>query len=400
MLNRRNFLTSSLRRSTLLALAPAVPTFVERTARAAKADRDDRVLVVVELAGGNDGLNTVVPFRDDSYTRARPTLGLPADQLLRLCDDLGLNPAMRGMARLWEAGALAIVQGVGYPNPNRSHFESLAIWHTARPEGVPRGSLGWIGQGLDAGPRATDGGATALFVGEGSPSVALRGRRSMSASFDRPEDLRLEAAPAPLDPTAGDSELDAFVKRSLLDSYATSDRLGDLMTPAGDRGAGYPATALGRRLRMIAGLIRGGLGSRVYYTLQSGYDTHALQLTPHNTLLGVLSDALWAFHGDLSSAGLADRVVVLCFSEFGRRVAENGGRGTDHGTAGPVLLVGTRVRPGLSGETPNLSNLEDGDLKWTIDFRRVYASVLENWLGLPSAAALGGTFMPVPVLRS
>jgi uncharacterized protein (DUF1501 family) len=399
VLNRRDFLVSGLRRSTLLALAPAVPTFLARTARSAEADRDGRALVVVELAGGNDGVNTVVPFRD-GYARARPTLRLPTDRLLRLNDDLGLNPSMSGMARLWEAGALTVVQGVGYPNPSRSHFESRDAWHTARPGAGPRDSLGWIGRGLDAAPRADDGRAAALFVGEAPPPLALRGRRSTAASFDRPEELRLMAdPPSPTTRSARDGGLDSFVRRSMLDAYATSDRLAALSpTPVGVSD-GYPATELGRRLRTIAGLIRGGLGSRVYYTEQLGYDTHALQLTPHNALLGDLSDALWAFHRDLSSAGLSERVAVLCFSEFGRRAAENGGRGTDHGTAGPVFLVGAKVRPGLVGRAPSLTDLEDGDLKWAIDFRRVYATMLEGWLGLPAVAALGGVFGSLPLLR-
>jgi uncharacterized protein (DUF1501 family) len=401
MLNRRDFLTSSFRCSTLLALAPTVPTFLERTTRAADPDRDGRVLVVVELNGGNDGINTVVPFRDLGYARARPTLRLPVDRLLKLNDDLGLNPAMTRMNRLWDEGALAIVQGVGYPNPSRSHFESGLIWKTARLGRGSHGSLGWIGRGLDAAPRAADGCAAALFIGDESPSVALRGSRSTAASLDRPADLRLSAA-RPESPCSGvgDGELDSFVRRSLLDAYAFSGRMAEIVPRGGDGDGGYPATELGRRLRMIADLIRSGLGTRVYYTAQPGYDTHAIQLGSHNALLGDLSDSLWSFYRDLSSAGLADRVTVLSFSEFGRRVAENGGRGTDHGTAGPVFLVGAKVRPGLSGRTPSLTDLHDGDLEWSTDFRRVYATVLEGWLGLPAEAALGGVFGPMPLLRT
>jgi uncharacterized protein (DUF1501 family) len=398
--HRRHFLTSGLNGAALVSLAPSVPAFLASAARGAEPDRNGRILVVLELAGGNDGLNTVVPFRDDGYARVRPTLRLPGDQVVRLTDSLGLNPAMRGMGRLWEDGLLAIVQGVGYPNPNRSHFESLAIWHTASPESAARGSLGWIGRGLDGGRVPVDGGASALSVGDGPLPVALRGRRSVASSLDAIEAFRLtnEAAVRPQSTIPGAGDLAAFVQRSTLDAYATADRLAAL-APDRAKNPSYPDTRLAARLRVIARLIRGGLGTRVYYTSQSGYDTHNYQLGPHNNLLGDLSLALLAFQKDLASAGLADRVLLMTFSEFGRRVAENGGRGTDHGTAGPVFLCGPRVRPGLIGTSPSLVDLDDADLKWSIDFRRIYVSLLEDWLGLPSRDAVGGAFERLPVVQ-
>jgi uncharacterized protein (DUF1501 family) len=307
------------------------------------------------------------------------------------------------MLRLWEAGALGIVQGVGYPNPNRSHFESRAIWHTARPETAPRGSLGWIGRGLDADARQANGEAAALFIGDEGPPVALRGRRAVAGSFDRVEDLFLAtpAGPTSIGTSSAHGDLDAFLRRSLLDSYTTSERLRSLASRTAPKGAAddYPATDLGRRLRTIAGLIRAGLGTRVYYTNHAGYDTHALQVVPHNALLGELADALWGFQRDLSRDGLDDRVAMFGFSEFGRRVAENGGRGTDHGTAGPVFLVGSRVKAGMLGVAPSLADLDDGDLRMTVDFRRVYAAILESWLGVTARDALGGEFGPLSLFR-
>jgi len=398
---RRTFLTSGLCGSALVSLAPSVPAFLATAARAALPKQDGRILVVLELNGGNDGINTVVPFGDEAYARHRPTLHIPADQVLKIADGLALNPAMRGMARLWEDGALAIVQGVGYPNPNRSHFESMSIWHTGNPGPAPRASIGWIGRGLDGGRPPADGRASAMYIGNGSVPVAIRGRRSVASSLDTIESFRLMNAaavrPTPQTPGGGD-DLAEFVRRSTLEAYTTADRLAAL-APDGGKDPSYPESALASRLRVIARLIRGGLRTRVYYTSQPGYDTHVCQLVTHNALLGELSEALLAFKRDLASAGLADRVLVMTFSEFGRRVAENGGRGTDHGTAGPVFLCGPSVRPGLVGATPSLLDLDDGDLKWSIDFRRVYAILLDQWLGIPSSEVLGGVFGPLPLLH-
>jgi len=197
---------------------------------------------------------------------------------------------------------------------------------------------------------------------------------------------------------AGGEGLHAFVRRSMLDAYTTADRLKE--AAAVKDSAGYPGTALAERLRLIARLLKAGFGTRVYYTVQRSYDSHSVQLPEHARLLGELGGAVRAFLDDLKAAGLAERVAVLCFSEFGRRVAENGSVGTDHGTAGPVFLAGPGMRPGLVGATPSLLDLEDGDLKVGLDFRRVYASVLEDWLGLPSRPALGGAFERLSLFRS
>ncbi len=229
--------------------------------------------------------------------------------------------------------------------------------------------------------------------------MALRSRRSVASAITRPEDsvLALKTGPALSEAGRGD-DLAAFVSRSTLDAYATSERMAEVLR-AEDRGASYPATAQAGRLRVIARLIKGGGSTRVYYTSQRSYDTHYVQPFTHADLLGELSGALKAFLDDLAAARLEERVAVLCFSEFGRRVAENGSQGTDHGTAGPVLLAGPRVKPGLVGEAPRLLDLVDGDLKMGIDFRRVYAALLEDWLDLPGQAALGGEFAKLALFR-
>jgi uncharacterized protein (DUF1501 family) len=300
--------------------------------------------------------------------------------------------------KLLEAGQLLIAQGVSYPNPSRSHFQSLATWHTARLDPEGHKGPGWLGRGLDAVK-----GSSALLVGSGPPPVAIRGRRSVASAIERMEDFSLAAGADPrkaLGVEEPADDLAAFVRRSMLDAYASADRLRQV---AGDRDdSGYPPTGLASRLRLVARLLKAGLDTRVFYTLQPGYDTHSAQLFTHSNLLSELAGALKAFLGDLAAAGLADRVVVLLFSEFGRTVRENGSAGTDHGTAGPVFLVGPGVRGGLVGATPSLLDLDPqhGDLRRSLDFRQVYATVLEGWLGLSAEAALGGAFERLPLFRN
>ena len=359
------------------------------------------MLVVIELNGGNDGINTVVPYRDEGYQRHRSATRLATRDLIKIDDQVGLHPSMPDAARLLNDGKLAIVQGVGYPNPNRSHFESMRIWHTARPDAADAAGSGWIGRVLDGRAATSPSGPGAIFVGSYPSPVAVRGRRSAAITLDRTDDFLLGdgAARHPLRPEAGDDdELTAFIRRSTLDAYATADRMATITRVA--PGRRYPATRLAGGLEQISRLIKAGIGARFYYVIQGGYDTHANQLLTHARLLGELSGALGAFLDDLTTARLAERVAVLCFSEFGRRVADNGSSGTDHGTAGPVLLAGAGVRPGLVGPTPSLTDLEDGDLKVGVDFRRVYAAVLDGWLGLPAEPALGRAFEPLPLFRA
>ena len=398
MLTRRDFLKTS----SLLVLAPTVPAFLARTARATQAQADGRVLVVVQLDGGNDGINTVVPFRDDGYARHRERLRLPAESLVRINDQLGFHPALGDFGTLLEAGRLAVVQGVGYPNPNRSHFRSMAIWHSARLDPEDHTGDGWLGRALDDSRPSAEG-PTCLLVGASPPPAAIRGRRVASAAIERAEDFALASAAdarAAIGPAAAGDDLAAFVRRSMFEAYAASDRLA-AGARTGDGATRYPASQLGGRLRLVARLLKAGFRTRIYYTLQPGYDTHAAQPQTHANLLSELARALKAFLDDLSASRLDDRVAVLCFSEFGRTVAENGSAGTDHGTAGPVFLAGRSVRGGLVGATPSLVDLDPthGDLRVGIDFRRVYAGILQDWLGVPSRDALGAVFERLPLFR-
>jgi uncharacterized protein (DUF1501 family) len=396
MHSRRDF----LKRASLLALAPTVPAFLARTTRAATVDKDGRVLVIIQLDGGNDGLNTVVPFGDDNYARLRPVLRVPTKELIKLSEDVGLHPSLKPVARLLEDGQLAVVQGVGYPNPNRSHFRSMAIWHTARFDPEEHRGLGWIGRALDSGPALQADAPGSVFVGLESPPVALQSRRVPSSALARLEDFALtdvaEASQTAASP--GDSDdLADFVRRVTLDAYAAAARVQEAAR-AEDR-AGYPGSDLAGRLGLIARLLKSGYGARVFYTLQSGYDTHAQQTVPQAGLLYDLAAALAAFFDDLKASKLAGRVAVLAFSEFGRTIKENASGGTDHGTAGPVFLVGPGVMGSLSGPRPSLTELDGGEPRMTVDFRRVYTTALENWLGLPAKGSMGGTFEPLPLFR-
>ncbi len=346
MLSRRKFLQAS----SLVSLSPLLPGFLSRTARAAGAAPDERVLVVIQLDGGNDGLNTVVPFADDGYGRARDKLRLKTAELHKLDDRVGLHPRMRAAKELFDDGRLCVVQGVGYPNPDRSHFRSMRIWQTARFDLEGNEGYGWLGGALDqqAGPQAS----AAIYVGQQEAPLALWSRRSATTTLATAADLQLDL---PARPSAGpaasdDASLEQFVCKQTLSAYAAAEEFARQESRlSSDGGADYPDTALAARLKLVGQLLKCGSQSRVFYTIQSGYDTHSAQLYTHSQLLREFSDATRSFLDDLKSAKLDGRVLVLAFSEFGRRVAENESQGTDHGTAGPVFLAGTPARGGLVG---------------------------------------------------
>lgn len=399
MYTRRQFLDRSLQAGGVVTLASSIPWFLSRSLPAAESSDDGRILVVIELNGGNDGLNTVVPFANENYEKYRPTLRVPTSQVLKLTDDVGLHPAMQGAVQLVEDGRLAIVQGVGYPNPNRSHFESSAIWQSAQRN---PGEYGWLGRALDQTSGRSRAFADAISLGEFDPPLALRGRQSVLSAIRNLEDLQLDGIPVgKRSATVQDSSDDLlqFVRRRTMDARVTAERIAKLSDgePSTVR---YPGSALATRLKAIARLIRAEFEPRVYYTVHSGYDTHIDQYNDHYRLLSAFSAALKAFLDDLSDAQLADRVLVMVFSEFGRRVEENDSQGTDHGTSGPMFLAGPSVKAGLRGQTPDLADLSDGDLKMTTDFRDVYATVLSKWLNIDSQKCLGGEFATMDLIRS
>lgn len=388
MLTRRSFLQSS----SLVALSATVPLFVSRSVRAAAPDRDARVLVVVEMDGGNDALNTIVPHADAEYAKLRPKLKLDPKRLVKVTDSVGLHPALRPLDTLLSAGRLAVLPGVGYPNPNRSHFESMAMWHTARFDEAELRGYGWLG-------RAMDPSAGNLFSVGGEVSPALRGRRSSAVAFKRIEEVLLTdtaAAKAGVGAESADDLL-AYVRRQATDAHAAADKLARL---TGDKtGPSYPQTELGERLKIVAKLLKAGVGARVFYTQQSGYDTHSQQQFTHANLLGEFAAAVAAFFADLTASKLDERVTLMSFSEFGRTIKENGSAGTDHGTAGASFVCGPTVAGGLVGSLPNLTDLDKGEPKMTTDFRRVYHALTADWMGLPPDAA-AEKLDPLPLFKA
>jgi uncharacterized protein (DUF1501 family) len=408
-LPRRRFLQSV----SGLAMGVAAPGVWGRLATAAPEagalGGRETILVVVQLGGGNDGLNTVAPVRDPAYIAARPTLRVRPEQSLALAGGFAFHPKLKGMAELLERSQLAVVQGVGYPNPDRSHFVSMDIWH--RGSFAEEDTTGWLGKACDR----FSSGVGALHVGPGETPLAVENRSGKSMSLQSIDDYRLKVSEFGDDPvrrlairgfaarndrelSVGPNPLLDKIRQTALETHASTERVDRAVRESG-ASIGFPATELGTRLQLISRLIAGGIPERVFFTAQDGYDTHASQGTAHGNLLADLGDSLAAFQKELERHEVADRVLTLVFSEFGRRVRENSSGGTDHGAASCMFLSGTAVKAGLHGVFPGFDQLDDGDLRHTVDFRSVYATVLDQWLGVPSAGILGPGFAPLGVLR-
>lgn len=423
-LARREFLTRLVAGTALGSLAPgwsalaagASPTAASRDGQAPR-DARDTVLVVLELPGGNDGLNTVVPYEDDAYGRNRTTLRLKPSEVLKIDGQLGWHPCMSGFANLLREGRLAVIQGVGYPRPSGDHEASMRIWQTADPAGYAGAQTGWIGRAIDHAYTADDARSPALYLGETRLPFAFHARRAIVPGVSNLESLRLHDMPgaeagrarqwmerASAEPRPQEPELLAFLRRSTTAACAASRRIEAVIQSPPASKAEYPRFQLANALRTVAQLIRGDRSIRLYFLEHGGgdiggYDTHAGQRDNHAALVHQLSESVAAFAADLVADKTLDRVLLMTFSEFGRTVQENGRRGTDHGSAAPMFLVGSWVRGGLIGAHPNLTDLENGGQKFHTDFRRVYATVLDRWLGIDSQAVLGEKFAPVDVVQ-
>jgi uncharacterized protein (DUF1501 family) len=430
---RREF----LRRTVLgSSLAWTVPAFLSNTfsaLQAAAADsatqavtgRDATILVVLQMAGGNDGINTVVPYANDFYHKARPKIGLKADQVLKLNGEVALHGAMKGFKELYDAGQLSVIQGVGYPNPNRSHFRSTEIWQTASDANIIEKN-GWIGRYFDNACTGADP-AVGVVIGNQLPEAffakqpkgivlsnpqnyRFMANGATEESYKKLNELDMAATP-PEDnsggsiamlpagmPMTGGKAVD-FISRTALDAQHSSDEIRGIAAKVQNT-ATYPGSQLGNELKLVAKLIGGGLPTRIYYVSQGGYDTHTNQTGTQQRLLGDLAESVKAFTDDMKAQGNMGRVLIMTFSEFGRRVTENANGGTDHGAAAPMFIVGDKVKAGLLGKYPSLApqDLYQGDIKYNVDFRSVYAAVLENWLKTKSAPILGRQFAPLPVV--
>ena len=390
-MNRRDFVKTSF---LTLAAGAGMPGFLGRTASAAIGK--GKILVIVQLSGGNDALNTLIPFTNGAYYNARPTLAIGKKDVLNLNDSVGLNPALKPMMSLWDNGELALVQGVGYPNPNRSHFESMAIWHTGDPKA--RETEGWIGKIAEkyGDPFC------ATNIG-GTTPLALRGADIILPSIASIDRFQFKIAPEAQ--TAFNTILETpLTGRAETMRGATRQMLSDIQQVQKGigkykAGATYPEEKFAVSLREISRLIAADVGQRVFYTSLGSFDTHAGQPVDHPELLGALSSGLSAFRSDLEKQGRSEDVVVIGFSEFGRRLAENASAGTDHGKAGLMFALGQGVKGGLYGAYPDLEKLDDGDPVMTTDFRQVYATALDKWLNIPSRDILGANFAPMNFFR-
>jgi uncharacterized protein (DUF1501 family) len=359
---------------------------------------EEEILVVVQLSGGNDGLNTVIPYGDDEYYKNRFTLAIGKQNVLKIDDYLGFHPALDGFDELLQDGKLSIVQGVGYPNPNRSHFESMDLWHTAHRVAETE-RLGWLGRSVERGLGSLD--LPALHFGNGLQPLALKTETRPVPTIRSLEDFQLNIfkrrqtkeflEPLIKQRRATENSLLSYVQESAQVALQTSHRLEGIESDSHGK-YGYPNSTLGRNLGIVAQLIGGGLSTRIYYTGLDGFDTHSNQGPAHQGLLTDLSSSVKAFLKQLEDQGNDRRVIVLAFSEFGRRVRENASQGTDHGTAAPVFVFGTATTNRVIGTHPSLMDLDQGDLKFAIDYRSVYADLLDNWLGIDSHAVLGGRF--------
>jgi len=424
--SRRIFMQQGM---VFLSMATTVPMFMQRSASGIMLPLgslvtsqagvpEDHTLVVIQLGGGNDGLNTVIPYGSREYYTNRPQIAIGAPgkstnntgAALEIpgADGFGLHPNLTGLLELMENGQAAIVQGVGYPNPNRSHFTSTDIWHTGNHSGQ---GYGWLGKYFDntcAGKPNPDG---SIAIGNKAP-LALHGKTQKAVNFETEELFRwaggsvstsLENSYDEINrkETTFNAETDTqldFLVRTSLDAQVSSDRIRAAVSKKPL--INYPDGQLSQQLQLIGSMIRADLPTRVYYASLGGFDTHANQINGHANLMRQLGGALNAFQQDLTKQGNSGKVITMVFSEFGRRVAQNGSNGTDHGTAAPMFLIGDNVQSGLLGKHPSLTKLVEGDLVYNTDFREVYATLLEDWMGADSNAILGKKYKRADVLKS
>lgn len=405
LLSRRDL----IRNGSMIAIGLATPKWLSSVAQAEIISRvqgaksNDTVLVVCQLSGGNDGLNTVVPYSNKRYYDLRPSVGIAEDKVLKINNEIGFHPSLTGLAALYQQKKVAVIQNVGYPNANRSHFKSMEIWQSASVDGKLRN--GWIGRHFDARAASQSlNPVIALGLSTEKP-LALSGKVASIPCFGSLTDIQnmigdpdtekllrqIQGAPAP----AGSAERAVqMASTTALDAMSVLSK----QLKGYDPKQTYGEDEFGRGFKQIAQLIATSPATRVVYFSVGGFDTHAKQPEQHAKLMGGMGNAVAAFQKEMEAIGKADKVIVLVFSEFGRRVAENASIGTDHGAAAPMFLIGSRVKGGVYGKVPNLMDLDDGDLKHEIDFRQVYATTLDQWLGGDSGVILGQNFGSMDVI--
>lgn len=410
MIGRRDFVKKGVALVTLGTAQAMLPpvfkgAFAIRASDAEGAALPERTLVIVQMAGGNDGLNTLVPYADPAYAEARPSLAVPADKVLKLDDNVGLHPVLGGLKRLWDSRKLAVVQGVGYPDPDLSHFRSMLIWQNAGRIGA--NGEGWLSGYLSRLEAEEHDPLHGFNVGQFvAPELYSTKAQSIAApSADAYDVQRLapDEAESRLRQTAllkmyeqfpNNTPYAALLESTADDAVASSQSLQSAVA-AHTPSVQYPDTSIANGLKLIAQVVASGAKMRVAHVTLGGFDTHSGQQPDQERLLGDLGDALAAFYADLASAGKDGDVLTMTWSEFGRRVGENASEGTDHGTAAPLFVIGGSVKGGIYGEAPSLSDVDNGNLKYTTDFRSVYATLLERWCGAPADDILGARYAQI-----
>lgn len=396
-MKRRNF----LRTTALSSTAALVPAFLPAySPERLYQSRSEKILVVIQLSGGNDGLNTIIPYRNDLYYQNRPTLAIPEPDVLKVGDELGFHPAMTGLRSLYDKGLMTVVNGVGYPNPDRSHFRSMDIWHTASASDEYL-STGWLGRYLDKAGEAGTRPHAALEVDD-ALSLALKGAKRNGFAMSSPARLKKMSDNRYLELVADHphdhEEQVAYLYKTLNDTQSSADYLAAQAGIHRSR-VNYPATEFGRDLKQVAELITADTDTHIYYISLTGFDTHAGQRARQHRLLQQYSEGMQSFLEDLQQNGLINDTLILTFSEFGRRVKQNASGGTDHGTANNLFLLGGNLKhPGFFNAAPDLSRLDEGDLYYQIDFREIYATVLHQWLHADAPQILNGQFRALPLL--
>lgn len=390
-MKRRNFLKASALASTSVM----VPQFLKGVTRGTAASRTGKNVVVIQFSGGNDGLNTIVPYRNDIYYKKRPTLGIKENEVLKVSQELGFNPAMASLQSLYDDGLLTIVNSVGYPNPDRSHFRSMDIWHTASDSDEYL-STGWLGRYLDGSCNGCQNPHHALEMDD-TLSLSLKGIERSGFAMSNPNQLNKMTNNPFLKHVvhhhAHDHEENVeYLYKTLIDTQASANYLHQKSKVHNSK-VKYPAGAFGKDLKQIAELMTADADIKIYYVNLGGFDTHVGQKRQQARLLKMYSDGVSAFVKDLQQNGLFDDTLIMTFSEFGRRVAQNASNGTDHGTASNVFLMGGNLQTkGFYNAAPDLSNLDKGDLIYQMDFRRIYATILEDWLEASPTSILGKQF--------
>ncbi len=392
-LSRRNFLRYSALASTSLLL----PNFLKNLqgAELRKIPRGAKKLIVIQLSGGNDGLNTVIPYRNDIYFKSRPQIAVDENTILKLNDELAFNPVMSGMKEIFDKGNLCVINSVGYPNPDRSHFRSMDIWQTGSGSDQYL-NTGWIGRYLDSECESCKKTYSAIEV-DSTLTLAMKGNHRSGIAVEDPQKFYMNSSENYLRDISGRKTEDddsnvSYLYKTLVETTSSADYVYENSKIYKSK-QDYPDTGFGKNLKTVAEMIISDIGTSVYYVSMSGFDTHVNQTSRQERLLKELSDGLRAITDDLKINDRLNETLVMTFSEFGRRVSQNASGGTDHGTANNIFLIGGNlVTPGFYNSAPDLANLDNGDLKYEIDFRRIYATILNKWLDADDASIMGDKF--------